>query len=108
MLSIAVPGNVSLLMSVLLPITQFDILDSEWTTELVLEFDEPSHEEYQYEIPDQTRDLGYETRNSMLNLGCIALFLAFYCLKVVIYFLVLVPVTNLTNKGKAYRQKLSG
>ena len=52
MLSIMVPGNVNLVMSVLLPITQFDILDPDWTTDLVLEFDEPAHELDQYEIPD--------------------------------------------------------
>ena len=52
MLSIIVPGNVNLVMSVLLPITQFDILDPDWTTGLVLEFDEPTHEVDQYEIPD--------------------------------------------------------
>ena len=45
MLSIIVPGNVNLIMSVLLPITQFDILDPEWTTDLVLEFDEETHED---------------------------------------------------------------
>ena len=108
MLSIIVPGNVNLVMSVLLPITQFDILDPDWTTDLVLEFDEPAHENSQYEIPDQTRDLGYETRNSMLNLGSIAIFLGGWFVKVIMYSTILVPITRFTTKLAKFRHVQRG
>ena len=40
LLNIIMPANVSSFMQLLVPVVQFDILDSSWTTELIFEFDE--------------------------------------------------------------------
>lgn len=37
-------------------------------------------------ILDQMEDIGYETHNSLLNLGSLWIFLTFYVVKVIIYF----------------------
>ena len=39
MLLILIPANVGAFFSIILPVVQFDLLDPEWTTELVFEFD---------------------------------------------------------------------
>lgn len=38
-LGIVLPGNVCTYLSILFEVTQFDIFDTEWTTELILDFD---------------------------------------------------------------------
>jgi hypothetical protein len=38
-LGFVLPGNVCTYLSILFDVTQFDIFDSEWTTELILKFD---------------------------------------------------------------------
>ena len=40
--NIIIPGNVSKVFKILIPIVTFDLLDSEFTTEKTLEFDEAS------------------------------------------------------------------
>ena len=45
MYRIVIPGNVSMVFSILIPIVMFDILDSEYTTELFLVFDYESEDE---------------------------------------------------------------
>ena len=44
MLNIIVPGNVANFFKIIIPVVQFDILDSKWTTELLLDFDYEEHE----------------------------------------------------------------
>lgn len=39
LLRILIPSNVSLVFSIIIPIVMFDILDSDYSTELLLEFD---------------------------------------------------------------------
>jgi len=39
LLRIIIPNNVSLVFSIIIPIVMFDILDSEYSSELLLEFD---------------------------------------------------------------------
>jgi len=74
MLQTIVPANVSLFYSSLLPIITFDILDPEWTTQLWFNFDYEKQRMLQdYEL-DQLEDLGYETHNSILNLGSMWIF----------------------------------
>ena len=40
LLKIMVPSNVSMVFGYIIPVVGFDVLDPEWTTELVLTFDE--------------------------------------------------------------------
>ena len=47
MLMILIPANVSSFFSLILPVVQFDILDPEWTTELVFEFEEDPDESFE-------------------------------------------------------------
>jgi hypothetical protein len=44
MLAITIPGNVGLLFSTMVPLVMFDLLDSEYTTEQVLNFDYDEHD----------------------------------------------------------------
>ena len=84
---------------------QFDIIDSSWTTEKIFEFDEEDLEEKSQDISDQTKDLGYETHNSVLNLGSIGIFSFLYFVKIG---LLLLPL-NLMRRHKvanALYQKL--
>ena len=39
LIRILIPSNVNMVFSVLIPIVMFDIFDSEYTTEMLLEFD---------------------------------------------------------------------
>jgi len=85
LLRIIVPGNVSQLFSLLIPVATFDVLDPSWTTELVFDFDDEKQIELQSQLLDQLEDLGYETHNAMLNLGSLALFTMIYFGEVVLY-----------------------
>ena len=85
MLQILVPANVSLFYEVLVPFVQFDILDSQWTTELVMNFDYPEHRNIQSNILDQMRNLGYETHSSILNLGSLWIFAMFYFISLFVF-----------------------
>lgn len=73
-LSINLPANVCQLFSIIVPVVTFDIFDADWTTKLVLEFDQEGQEEFADQISGQMADLGYETHNALLNLGSLALF----------------------------------
>jgi len=64
----------------------FDVIPSKWTTEAVFTFDENAQKELQSELLAQMVDLGYESHNSILNLGSVILFTAVYFLEVIIYF----------------------
>ena len=54
LLNILMPANVNSFLQVLVPVVQFDILDSSWTTEYIFEFDEDYLDETSIDIPDQT------------------------------------------------------
>jgi len=72
------PGNVNMFFSILIPIVMFDIIDSEWSTELVFTFDFENEEENAKDMHKQMQDLGYDSRNSILNLGSVFVFAMFY------------------------------
>ena len=63
---------------IMMEIVMYDLLDSEWTTELFLDFDNEKNLEF---IDDQWRgysNLGYKGYNSVLNLGSFSIFLFIY------------------------------
>jgi len=97
LMHILVPPNVSVFFAKIIPVVSFDVLDPAWTTELVLEFDDPVHRDSEDMILDQMADLGYETHNSIYNLGSLVIFLVFYIAKCVVY-LGLVLLSYLRNK----------
>ena len=82
---ILLPPNVSSLFSKLIPVVTYDIISSSWSSELVLDFDYEMHRENENTIFDQIRDLGYETRNSILNLGSLAIFLMYFFIKLILW-----------------------
>ena len=72
---IAVPANVAMVWEVIIPIATFDVLDPDWTYKLVMDFDEDHWVENQNELFDQWRDLTYDTKNVILILGSLSIFL---------------------------------
>jgi hypothetical protein len=40
MIFVPLPANVAAFFSIIIPIVMFDVVDSEWSTELVFEFEE--------------------------------------------------------------------
>ena len=94
---IIVPGNVSMLMSIIMPIVMFDILDNDQGIDasLIYDFDEDAQGE---EILDQMEDLGYETHYAILNLSTMYLMMNIYILK--IFCLVSLKVFAMTTNGK--------
>mmetsp|Transcript_27117 Transcript_27117/g.41271 ORF Transcript_27117/g.41271 Transcript_27117/m.41271 type:complete len:244 (-) Transcript_27117:1254-1985(-) len=78
LLRIAVPAHVAKLFSSTISVATFDVLDPEWTTQLLFNFDDDRQGELQSELLDQMEDLGYETHNAILNLGSLAIFTFFY------------------------------
>jgi len=49
-MKVIVPSNVSMLFTLMIPVVMFDIMDSSWTTELFLTFDEDNEEELAKQI----------------------------------------------------------
>ena len=78
MLWVIVPGNVSNFLAIVLPVMQFDLLDSSWTTEKIYTFDTEAQEELNELILDQMEDLGYDSHNSILLLGSIFIYIVAY------------------------------
>jgi hypothetical protein len=99
MMLIIIPGNVSMMFEILIPFVMFDILESDYSIDLVLNFDEPKQAELAELVFDQIENLGYETHNSILNLGTVAVLLTFWLLEIVVMLLLKLYVF-ITGKGK--------
>jgi hypothetical protein len=78
-------------------------LDSDYTTGVLFEFDEPEQERMNSLILDQMENLGYSTHNSIVNLGSIGIFSFFYVCKVLFYFSILIPFILITKNRKALK-----
>ena len=78
--------NVSLLMSILFPIVQFDLIDISGLLEEI----STNIKDVRNEIPDHIRSAGYRSHSAMHNLGPINLFLCIYFGSVVFLFFLLV------------------
>jgi hypothetical protein len=77
-LRIIAPGIVIVYLSILLDITQFDLIDPEWTTELIFDFDYEMLERIADKEFSQIIDMGYETSNIILSMGSVGLFIIGY------------------------------
>ena len=70
----------------MIPIVTFDVLESEWTTEKILEFDYDNQEILAEKyITKQMQSLDYETNNSIIILGSLGVF-SFVCYVLMILF----------------------
>lgn len=85
LVKVIVPGNVSMFFQTMIPIAMFDIFESSYTTEYLLDFSEQQQEQFQAERLDQMTDLGYESNSAMLNLGSLALFTIAYFFKLFLF-----------------------
>jgi hypothetical protein len=85
MLRVIMPANVSMFFQILMPIVIFDIFDPVPLLELYLSFDSETANESFDGIISQMKDLGYESFNSILNLGSIFIFTVLYFVLLVIY-----------------------
>ena len=102
MLMIIIPANVSAFFSKMIPIVTFDILDSDWTTQLLFKFDKLMHIRLEPTIFDQMETLGYETHNALMNLGSLAIFSFIYYVRLFILLVFLRKIPKL----KDYKDKL--
>jgi hypothetical protein len=88
----------------MISVIMFDILDSSYTTELIFDFDEDYQRILSKKILDQVKDLGYETHNSWLILGSIAIFLVVYLVQLILWITVLTPLSYYTYRFSTWRK----
>lgn len=69
MMRIPVPSNASSYFQTIVPVITFDVMPSDYTTELFLEFDSHSQDQIRDNILGQMQDLGYENHNLLQILG---------------------------------------
>jgi len=72
------------MMQLLVPIVTFDVIDPEYSTELILNFDKDNHQEFN----EGMANLKYESNNALLNMGGLFWFMIVMAIK-----LVLIPIT---------------
>ncbi len=83
------------------------MLSSEWTSELVLDFDYgPECNLFNRVVTSQMQDLGYSYHNSLINLGSVVLYSFIYWLLVFFYLTFLKLFIYLTGKGKSIEKYL--
>ena len=99
MLEVSFPANVKFLYSILLPVACLDLIPSEYTTELVFDFSDDLDSPYSNIL----EELGYETHNSISNLGSIFTYFAIFVVGTV--FMSVLKLTGLKIKRikKLYR-----
>jgi hypothetical protein len=103
MMLILIPANVGAFFTLILPVVQFDLLDPDWTTNLIFEFEEEPEETFENSfgssVFDQMKDLGYETHNSMQLLGSLFIFSLLWFMRSLLFFPVVKLFVFLTGKG---------
>ena len=78
LLNIMMPANIQIINAFLVPIITFEILDSTLTTKLIYQFDMVKQIILQQTLPEQFGDFGYETHNSLINVGSTFMFIVVY------------------------------
>ena len=104
MLRIIMPANAILFISVIIEIAMFDVLPAESSTDLMFEYSESESDE---KIFGQMQDIGYESSQSLKNLGSLSIFTFLYFVKLVVLFFMramiqLTPVGQSKNFKKLY------
>lgn len=103
MVAIIFPGNAIALISILIPVVGFDILESFMNWELldsiVKLFDFKVHDKIGDELFNQIIDIGYESFNSLMNLNTLGIVLFAYILKFSLWmFLMILSKTMCKSK----------
>ena len=104
MLRIIMPANSLILISVMIEVAMFDILPSDYTTDLIFEYAEKEDDQ---KIFGQMKDIGYESSSSLKNLGSLSIFTFLYFLKLAILlvmkiFMTLTPLGESKSINKLY------
>jgi hypothetical protein len=83
------------------------LLSSEWTTELILDFDYKSEcNLFNRVVTSQMQDLGYNSHNSLKILGSVVLYSLIYWILVFFYLTFLKLLIYVTGKGKSFEKYL--
>ena len=99
LLRFVIPSNFIMMSENIRPIAMFDVLENNmgWDASLLMKFDEES--QLGEAISDQMNDIGFESTNSIKNLGTIFIVLQAYFLQVIL--VVLLAVFNkVTGRGR--------
>ena len=97
------PGNVSMILSALVPVVMFEILSDDFPL-IFFRFDEKEQTRLQKTMNDQMIDLGYETHNSILNLNSMFILLIFILLKCLFVGALKIWVTKMKSGKKMYNE----
>ena len=110
MLKTLIPANVASFFALILPIVQFDLIPPEWSTELVLDFDDELSEDFEEKFDtsvfDQMKDLGYESHNSLRLLGSLFIFALMYYVRILVLFPLVCAIAKIWKVGLKYRTYL--
>ena len=84
MLEVNFPANVKFMYSILLSVASLDLIPSEYTTQLVFDFSVDLDKPYSNIL----EELGYETHNSILNLGSIFIYFVVFVVGIVFIYVI--------------------
>ena len=94
LINIVVPGNVTMIFAVIIPIAMFDVLDNEsYNYSTLFKFDQQTN------VSDQVQDIGYDNNSAMNNLGSIVIYIFYYIARVLVV-IVLAALAHICGKGK--------
>ena len=103
MLKPVLPANVLKVMTNILPIVSFDLIESEYSTDLIFDFEDPDNKFYK-DFSDtafgQMQDIGYESHNSIKILGSMFIFKMVFFLRLFVQLPIMWLYSKLTNSGK--------
>ena len=107
LLRFVIPSNFIMMSENIRPIAMFDVLENNmgWDASLLMKFDEES--QLGEAISDQMNDIGYESTNSIKNLGTMYFVLQFYAIQVV-FALFLALFNKITGRGGNVLKNLTG
>lgn len=80
---IVFPANVTSFVAITIKIAMFDFLDTflDWEEQTLLDFDFTIDSG----VSDQTKDIGYNSHNAVMNLNSVAVFIVIYFAQVIVY-----------------------
>lgn len=103
MVQIVFPGNTMTLISIIIPVVGFDVLEStldwEWVDSMFPIFDFNEHELVGERLFNQLTDIGYETFNSLMILNTIGFIFLFLVLKI-LFWVIMMVVAKLCGSPK--------
>lgn len=104
MLRPLLPPNVLSFIEFILPVVNFDLIEPDYSTDLVFEFEEDPEidflEEWESEIFGQMQNLGYESHNSMHILGSLFIYSVLYFVRVFVYLPLMLIIVYFSKRGQ--------